>query len=70
MPHNYASYGLLMTIFRVKLTNNHDNTPENVYYVDTKSLEHHTIKSKGLKVCRIITHRTPFNDNIPSKVDK
>ena len=27
-------------------------------------------KSKGLKVRRIIMHHTPFNDNIPSKVDK
>ena len=47
MPLNYTSYGLLLTIVQVKLTNNHDNTPENVYYVDTRSLEHHTTSQRA-----------------------
>ena len=47
MPLNYTSYGLLVTIFRVKLTNNHDNTPENDYYIDTRSLEHYTTSQRA-----------------------
>ena len=46
-PLNYTSYSLLVTITRVKLTNNHDNTPENVYYVDTNSLEHPTTSQRA-----------------------